>query len=62
MANYHIEQKLNKTISIFANDVEGLYTRVINAESKVELLEQNHKRTQMKLGILSLLVLLSLIL
>ena len=48
-------EEINKVIAGFGHELEYF-------QDRVERLEKNHKRTQMKLGFLSLVVLLSFIL
>ena len=54
MTSYHVEQRLNNVITAASSDIANLNARI-------EICERNHKRTQLKLGVLGVLVLLSFI-
>ena len=66
MTSYHIDKKLDQMTERFSEEINkviaGFGHELEYFQDRVERLEKNHKRTQMKLGFLSLVVLLSFIL
>ena len=66
MTSYHVDKKLDELTERFSEEINkviaGFGHELEYFQDRVERLEKNHKRTQVKLGILGLLVLLSFIL